>query len=106
MKLHLRHGRHDPDANMEDWGFDGPVLEGVESLACTKQTNFVVFETLEAMQEARKQTGWTAGWDPRHCLVMPYLEDMVECLQVDGAGIPVRCYYGDWSLEQSKGATP
>lgn len=83
------HGRHNPDEEMNDWGFDGPSIPGVVAIAATYQNNFrLIFGSAEAYQEAKNITGWP-DWD-ENSLEMQFFDDL---LLVGGK------FYGDWMLK-------
>ena len=71
LYIRLFHGRTDPDQDMDDWGFDGPVL-GPYQFAHTTYTCHVKLGRLDG-----------------NCDELLIHEDM---LYYDG------CYYGDWSV--------
>lgn len=88
MQMLLFHGRKDPDENLDDWGFDAPIIENVAALYVTYQDNFrVQFQTQEDAEIAHKLTGWDF-WD-HYTLLMTIHDDMIQTK--DG-------YFGDWSL--------
>ena len=95
--LHLYHGRFDPRQTMDDWGFEGPLLHGVKSIAVTYLNSLSVWFTSEAEAAAAKKiTGWESCdvdglWVETH-------EDMVVTTDPDGT----KKYYGDWSLTVDK----
>jgi hypothetical protein len=91
MQLHLYHGRKTPDEDMDDWGFDGPTLLGVEWMAVTYMSTFrVKFKTVEQAQAAQALTGWEYFAD----------NDQLE-IQQNGSLIAADGnYYGDWSLDE------
>lgn len=92
LKLHMFHGRHAPDEEMDDWGFDGPTLEGVEWFHVTYMVDFrVKFVSLEAMEAAMAKTGWEVGDE-----LMLYVKHQNDLLKTTENG--KECYYGDWSL--------
>ena len=35
MKLRLYHGRNNPEQEMNDWGFEGAILNGVDGIIWT-----------------------------------------------------------------------
>lgn len=97
MELELTHGREDPNQDMEDWGFDGPVLAQVHSIQQEyKSTTTVRFVTTEAADQAQRITGWPT-WDEA-VLEMLYHEDMIV---TNEPGQPPR-YYGDLRLFHQK----
>ena len=77
---------------MEDWGFDGPLLSGVQSLHITYLATFAVaFVDLSACEAAAARTGWRL-WD-ENTLEMRIVNDLIATIVDDKAA-----YYGDWSL--------
>jgi len=88
LKLHLYHGRKDPDETPDYPGFDGPTLTGVKHLHATYNHTFLVtFDTYKATYDAEKITGWIR-WDD-HALLMDTHEDMIRTK--DG-------FFGDWGI--------
>lgn len=89
MRMRLWHGRVNPDQPMEEMGFDGPVLEGIESVhvvyAHTMTVKFLDTATFDVAQDA---TGWEV-WD-EHILIVRRHDDMIEA---DGK------FYGDYGYE-------
>ena len=71
LYIRLFHGRTNPDQDMDDWGFDGPVL-GPYQFVHTTYTYHVKL-----------------GRSDGNCDELHIHEDM---LYYDG------CYYGDWSV--------
>lgn len=92
MYLHLYHGRKDPAADMDDWGEDGPTLEGVVHLQWTYTSINVLFATQEACETARAQTGWGPG-SYENSLEMTFSGDMVDVVVASEI-----MYFGDWCL--------
>lgn len=88
MRIVTFHGRDDPDADMQDWGFYGPVISGVVGLTTTYGVTRVLFATEEAMLVAQKQTGWSSFGG--NFLEMITHQDL---LVVGGK------YFGDWAVE-------
>ena len=43
LYLELYHGRKDPEQNMEDWGFDGPIIGPLEHMTFTYMNVIRVF---------------------------------------------------------------
>ena len=91
LELYLIHGRDTAERELEDWGPDGPRLQGVIGLHQTYGNGArVVFASRAAKEAARELTGWEsvaiAGVvAPRH--VFAEGEEPA----------PVRLY-GDWGL--------
>lgn len=89
MKLTLIHGRNDPDEQMEDWGFEGPIIEGIEWMAVTYMTHFrIKVANNEIAEELAKKLGWDMWEDCQ--LLIKFHDDMIEA---EGK------YYGDWSID-------
>ncbi|MBR1173877.1 hypothetical protein JQ617_07920 [Bradyrhizobium sp. KB893862 SZCCT0404] len=99
FELYLIHGRNNPEQSMDNWGFDGPRLQGVTGLHQTYgNAARVVFADDAAMEAARALTGWDV-WDECQ-LEMRWHDDMVVTNTTDGPS-----YYGDWGIwlkEQGK----
>jgi hypothetical protein len=94
MKLVLFHGRHTPDEHLEDWGFNGPVLEDVEYLHSTYMITFIIgFTSKEAAARAEALTGWEQ-WDGCGVLEITFHDGMLVAKDEDGNP----AYYGDWEL--------
>ena len=96
MRLLLIHGRFDPDEQMEDWGFAGPDIEGVEALHVVYKQTFVLhFENAEAAAKAHALTGWP--YFDADALELQFHDDMLTatCICADG---PVM-YFGDYELQ-------
>ncbi len=92
MELYLSHGRKTPDENLDDWGPNGPRLQGVKGCHQTYNTPVNIhFVSRAAKDEAQRLTGWET-WDEK-ALTIRWHEDMVHC-RCDG----VDMYYGDWGL--------
>ena len=99
MKLTIWHGRDKPDKQMDDWGSDGPVLEGVAAIRWTYGNLNVIFESDAARQLARAKTYWVDGVH-ENSLTMPMVEDMVVAYEYTGftsENLKPK-YYGDWAL--------
>ena len=90
MKMLLLHGRTDPDQQMNDWGFTGPVLHHVKYAYSVYGNLTIGFRSKAEAQKAHKRTGW------------PYFDNAVlEIRQHDDlimTTIPDNRYYGDWEL--------
>lgn len=70
MRLRLYHGRLQPKGPPSDrdgiptegeWGFDGPLLEGIDHVDFTYGEWFLVFATAEHYTHAKQQTCWLDG---------------------------------------------
>lgn len=106
MKLHLYNGRLDPstgptdiDGNeIEDWGFEGPTLEGIEAIDFTYGNTCVVFKTPEAYDAARDATGWGEGVRELS-LEIQYNADG-DCVRARNAERDRVEYFGDYTLTE------
>jgi len=78
--LRLFHGRDDPEADLEDWGYDGPLI-GPLRYVHTTYANCVKYAFCYE-EDARR-----FGMDPEGFIPM-----MNECLVFEDQ------YYGDWSV--------
>ena len=93
MRLYLLHGRHKPDDELQDWGFDGPKLEGVEGIHQTYGNPINVhFKTEADCKHARAITGWIEL--DRTTLTMLWDDDMVLIQPEFGE----EAFFGDWGL--------
>lgn len=89
MDFLMLHGRDTPDKDMDDWGFNGPTLEGVLWVHFTyMQTLTIGFNNAENFNKAQELTGWP-HWDEL-ILEMKFEDDL---LLAGGK------YYGDWELQ-------
>lgn len=89
MRLMLMHGRNSPTEEMNDWGFQGPTLDGVEAVHFTYglSTVRVWFVDVASREKAQEITGWEECED--NALEMQFHEDLV---MAQGK------YYGDWEV--------
>jgi hypothetical protein len=94
MELYLHHGRDKPDQTMNDWGPNGPRLQGVVGIHQTygNPAN-VFFESPQACETARLLTGWENFEDK--ALTMAWEDDLIRVLP---PGAPAAVYYGDWGI--------
>lgn len=100
--LIIVHGRLDPNGGasdvegnlIDDWGFDGPRLEGVIGISFTYNTYSLAFVDKAACDKALALTGWGYGVH-EHTLEMRFEED---CLSIWNAERQRHEYFGDWSL--------
>lgn len=107
MKFYMNHGRTesgpptDVDGNVvDDWGFDGPTLEGVTGFHCTYGlggTFTVYFATASAAAAAREKTGWRE-WD-ENALTAAFNTDS-DLLQIWNPERERVEYFGDWGVMQ------
>lgn len=92
-ELHLFHGRRTPDEELDDWGFDGPVIKGIAAFSCTYFTTFrVTFADEESYQAAKSLTGWNP-WDELTLEITGSAGLVTTTGEQHGPA-----YYGDWSL--------
>jgi hypothetical protein len=106
QELYLLHGRTRLDENLDDWGFDGPRLQGVEGIHGTYGNINIHFATEEDLIAAQQLTGWEKFGD--NALTLRMAEDCVEVRGFDGhdndksplTGATV--YFGDWGLMTPK----
>ncbi|RUR05465.1 hypothetical protein [Legionella sp. km772] len=86
MKLRLYHGRNTPEQEMNDWGFEGTTLLGVDGIIWTYGVPRVFFINDAYFNIAKEVTGWDEVADG---LEMRVYEDLIKTK--DG-------YFGDWEL--------
>ncbi|KTC69786.1 hypothetical protein Lbir_1926 [Legionella birminghamensis] len=86
MKIRLYHGRNNPEQEMDDWGFEGVTLDGVEGIIWTYGVPRVYFVNENALQIAKGLTGWDALGDG---LEMHVFEDLIKTKEG---------FFGDWEL--------
>ena len=102
LKMHLFHGRNAPDEEMDDWGFSGPTLTGIESVNWTYGELRLEFATPDAARIAHGLTGWKGFTGPNSTeLIVSIVEDMVvtrERFLADEEPEGVEKFYGDWHL--------
>lgn len=91
MKLRLFHGRHKPEQNLEDWGFDGPLIQGIQDISWTYGNLRLHFKDKTSWLEARNQTGWDGMGD--WSLDVAQKDDLI--VTKDG-------YFGDFYLSNSE----
>jgi hypothetical protein len=93
MNLELSHGRMQLDEDMDDWGFDGPVLLSVHSVEQRYGTAIVRFASVAAAARAQKLTGWDV-WDFNpSVLEIRKRDDLIETIE-PGSSVPR--FYGDY----------
>ena len=106
MKLHLYHGRLDPrtgptdaDGNeIEDWGFEGPTLEGIESIDFTYGNTSLIFKTPAAYDAAVRRTEWGEGAHELS-LEIRYSDDG-DCVMAFNNDRDRAEYFGDYLLTE------
>lgn len=92
LSLRLFHGRRHPGDVLEDWGSDGPVLEGITSMHVTYLDTYVLsFVDYAALERARALTGWEIWCE--ESLEIRVVSDLLVTIVND-----IATYYGDWSL--------
>lgn len=82
LYLELYHGRKNPDQDLEDWGFDGPIIGPLEHMTFTYLNVIRVFFTKESIAKACGFEGKDDNW-------ITFEDDL---LVFQGN------YYGDFSL--------
>lgn len=90
MLLRLFHGRTSPNEELNDWGFDGPIIENVSALTGIYGAMYAHFENEQHLLKAHSQTGWEYCGD--YALVVQTHEDLLQT--IDG-------YFGDWELSKN-----
>lgn len=93
MKLVLLHGRDYPDQDMDNWGYNGPHLEGVKYVHSVYGNLTIGFKSLKEAQTAHELTGWP--YFDEAVLEITFHEDLVLCRSKNG-----NQYYGDWELQE------
>jgi hypothetical protein len=102
MNIRLFHGRSTPDEEIDEslnggWGFDGPILTGVESFSWTYNTTLRIYFVDEVSTEkAADLTGWNYVPGCQE-LWMDFYEDMIHT-RVNRDGEIFNAYYGDFSM--------
>lgn len=86
MELRLYHGRTNPEQEMNDWGFEGATLTGVDGIIWTYGVPRVYFVNDSALKLAKDLTGWD---DIADGLEMCVYEDLIKTKEG---------YFGDWEL--------
>lgn len=98
VQLRLWHGRNTPNEDLNDWGFDGPTLNDVESFESSyNATNTIRFLTPEAFACAKAITGWPTSGDLT--LEISGTTDLIETREP--ARDRISAYYGKWFLSDS-----
>jgi hypothetical protein len=103
MRLVIWHGRLDPKTGgttlegtqIEDWGFQGPVVENVVELGFTYGCFYLFFKNDEDLLAAQKLTGWQHS-------VHDFGLDMEfegDCLSIYNEERKRREFFGDWELQ-------
>lgn len=97
MRLTTMHGRRDPNQDMEDWGFDGPIIDGIIAVHSTYGSKNVFFATNEAAEKAHRVTGWP--FFDNNALEMRFQDGMLLLTPADASA----AWYGDWELQTMTG---
>ncbi len=108
MKLLLMHGRTgldkptDVDGNeVDDWGFDGPTIEGIKAVHYTYGNPVVWFDTNEAAEAAHRLTRWE--YFDEGGLEMEFREDLVQTYNAERERLE---YFGDWEFQTKEPMDP
>ena len=100
IQMCIFHGRRTPFEEMQDWGWQGPLIEGIASFFYSSGDLSMSFNSNEHHVKAAAMTAWQSedkkllvhdGFDP---VTNPYKHEMV-CCDEDNQG---RSYYGDFEL--------
>jgi len=97
LRMLLLHGRVDPEASPgDDWGFDGPTIEGIVYVhAVYRNQETVGFITQAQAEYAHRQTGW--DFFDEKTLEIRYYDDLVV---IDPPGQPSsKKFFGDKELQ-------
>jgi len=95
MKMLLIHGRDDPDEDIEDWGYQGMTLKGVDYIHWTYGNLTIGFVSEDAARAAHDTTGWP--FFDKAVLEMREHEDLIQTKNMIGSGAAFS-YFGDWEL--------
>jgi hypothetical protein len=96
LRMLLIHGRFGPDETMEEWGFHGPDLTGIEALHVMYQWTFVLhFQDAHAAQKAHALTGWP--FFDENALELQFHDDMLKVIPIAADG--PAAFYGDYELQ-------
>ncbi len=88
IKMEMWYGREEIDHELDDDGFEGPVIRNIERVVVTySQTLRLFFLNREDLEQAVELTGWRELDDD--ILEVPYENDMVRTK--DG-------WFGDYSI--------
>ena len=92
LYLKLHHGRHDPDQDMEETGFDGPEIGPLRSVGGTYTTHLMLsfVDGADAVK---------FGVDP----AFPAINYHGDMLAHQMPGDDVVAYYGDWTVYAKEG---
>ena len=92
LNIKLYNGRNDPEEELDDWGFEGPLLENVKAVQWTYGAEIKIhFHTEEDQRKARELTGWNTLGPEGLCAYVggEYIETEVN---------DVVSYYGDFNI--------
>jgi len=95
LSLLLFHGRKNPEQDMDDWGFDAPLIRGITSMSCTYGHIRFHFIDEAATDAAIAQTGWRRF--DHNCLEATMIADLVTTKVAEDVS-----YYGDYHLHYEK----
>lgn len=96
MRLITLHGRRDPNETMEDWGFNGPIIENIVAVHYTYGSPVVYFLSVKDKLIAQEATGWEE-WD-EDALEMPMHRGMLYLIDDEG-----EAFFGDWEFQRRGG---
>ena len=104
MRMFIMHGRLDPDTGgtdlegkeVDDWGFEGPSIDGVVGISYTYNNFYLRFKDAESMQIAAALTGWEPG-PMELALEMKFKSDCLELFNIQRFRSE---YFGDWGIYQ------
>lgn len=93
MRVHLGYGQDRPDESATDIGFDGPTLDGVESIESTYYATTITirFHDPESFEVARRTTGWRTYDDLLRTLEVDVLSPFLVTREPERNGEPA--YY-------------
>jgi hypothetical protein len=111
MILHLYHGRLKPDQGgtdlegneCDDWGFEGPKIEGIQALDFTYGEFQIVFpdddpeEGKRLINVANGQTGWGEGHH-EFSLIIQFAGEGNDLIRIYNTERMRHEYFGDWWL--------
>lgn len=105
MRLISLHGRLKPDQEMDDWGFNGPTIEGIVAVHFTYGEPHVFFARDEDANKAWEITDWE--WFDDKALIARTFDDLLVMDNVeiseDGEVWVGRAYFGDWEVQTVNG---
>lgn len=93
MRFSLFHGRFDPAADMDDWGFEGPILEG---LTLAHDTDRILLQNADSHSvELAKRMGLEVA---QNTIILHYIDDLVVVPKFQGDR---PAYFGDHSAARA-----